>query len=178
MENIEIWKEIKDYEGLYMISNLGRVKSLSKVVFMEVNNSFFNSKESILSQSKNPKGYFFTGLTDLKIRKNKTTHRLVAIAFIPNPENKPCVNHIDGDKTNNNDWNLEWCTYSENTIHAYKIGLKKAIQGSNHSRSKITDDEVLIIRDSNLTQRELSIIYKVHQTTISLIKTKKNWKHI
>ena len=105
----EIWKPCVGFEGLYEVSNLGNVRSLNyrnRIGF--VHNLF-------LSASK--QGYL---TVHFKNREYKV-HRLVATAFIPNPENKRCVNHLDGNKQNNNVTNLEWCTHSENTRHKFDV---------------------------------------------------------
>lgn len=114
----EIWKEIKGYEGLYEISNLGRVRSLPKY---DSQGRYHLSH--IKSQVDNGNGYLVVNLKHNGRQKMKTVHRLVAESFILNPENKRCVNHIDGNKKNNNVNNLEWCTHSENNKHAVKLGL-------------------------------------------------------
>ena len=99
----EIWKPIKGYEGLYQVSNFGRVKSLKF------------GKEKILKQSKNKKtGYLHVVLCKNGILKTFRVHRLVAEAFLDNPNNLPCVNHKDENKTNNNVDNLEWCNAKYN----------------------------------------------------------------
>lgn len=108
----EEWKPIKGYEGLYEVSNMGRVKSLRY------------GKERIMSTPDDSSGYKRVKLTK-QITKGKQVHRLVAEAFIPNPMNLPVVNHLDGDKHNNCVSNLEWCTKKENTNHAIKTGLMK-----------------------------------------------------
>ena len=124
----EIWKDIKGYEGLYQVSNYGRVKSLEKIDLKG-----YHRREKILITSCGSDGYCQVGLTKKNIRKMYKAHRLVAEAFIPNPENKPQINHIDGDKTNNVMKNLEWVTREENMQHAYKIGLTKGHKGHKHS---------------------------------------------
>lgn len=96
----EVWKDIEDYEGLYQVSNLGRVKRVTT--------------NSILKPLKHQQGYLRVRLSKNNIAFTKTIHRLVAQAFIPNPDNKPEVNHIDEDKTNNNINNLEWSTRKDN----------------------------------------------------------------
>ena len=113
----EIWKDIPNYEGYYQISNLGKVKALKR----EIKNQYACGR--YLALQKNKQGYYYVDLSKDTIRKRFNVHRLVALTFIPNPLNKPCINHIDGIKTNNNINNLEWCSYSENTKHAIKNGL-------------------------------------------------------
>lgn len=103
---MEIFKDIKGYEGLYQVSNMGNVKSLG--------NGGSNSKEKILKPQKNYKNYLFVGLWKQGKRKFYLIHRLVAEAFINNPNNYEEVNHRDEDKTNNTIENLEWCTHFYN----------------------------------------------------------------
>ena len=116
----EVWKDIKGYEGLYQVSNLGRARSLDRYVRNGTSNKNIK-RGKILKPCATRDGYLQLNLIKNKKKKVSTVHRLVAKAFIVNFENKPCVNHIDGNKQNNNVENLEWVTYSENTIHAIKI---------------------------------------------------------
>lgn len=109
---MEMWKDIEGYEGLYQVSNQGRVRII---------------KERKLSIDKN--GYNTVMLVNNGQRKLCKVHRLVAKAFIDNSEFKTQVNHIDGDKSNNKSDNLEWVTPSENTLHSYKMGLAKSSKG-------------------------------------------------
>lgn len=110
----EIWKDIKGYEGIYQVSNLGRVKSLG-------NNK--TKKEKILKPAIN-RGYLRITIQKDGINKKKYVHRLVAETFIPNSEKKPQVNHINCKKDDNRVCNLEWCTNGENQKHAWDNGLK------------------------------------------------------
>lgn len=103
----EIWKDIEGYEGLYQVSNLGRVKSLKRL----------HTKERIISHFLNHGGYARVNLWKDNKSKKYSVHRLVAEAFVPNPDRKPQVNHIDENKQNNHADNLEWCTQLENHNH-------------------------------------------------------------
>ncbi len=120
MEN-EIWKDVVGYEGFYQVSNYGNVKSLKRI---DNNNHVVN--ERILKQANS--NYKIVSLCKNGIANNYNIHRLKAIAFIPNPQNKPYVNHRDGVKSNNGynidgKDNLEWCTAKENSHHANNMGL-------------------------------------------------------
>ena len=122
----EIWKDIKGYEGLYQVSNLGNVKSLPKIRNTGLLNAkSYKTKEKILKTGG--KRYEIVVLYKNKKPKTFPIHKLVAEYFLENPNNYYCVNHKDGNKLNNNIENLEWCTISENTKHAYDLGLKKAV---------------------------------------------------
>lgn len=115
----EIWKDIDGFETLYQISNFGRVKSLSHSVTWK-NGVTREYETRILKNAEHTKGYNFITLTKDKKTFYRSVHRLVASAFVSNPENKPQVNHIDGNVRNNRYDNLNWMTNSENGLHAYK----------------------------------------------------------
>ena len=121
---MEIFKDISGYEGIYQVSNQGKVKSLERKV-RHSEGGWKNWKERIIKPYKGNHGYLMLGLSNDGHRKAFTIHRLVALAFISNPDNKAEVNHKDGDKTNNLLENLEWNTPSENTKHAHLNGFVK-----------------------------------------------------
>lgn len=129
MQNIE-WKPIKDYEDLYMVSNTGLIKSLHW------------GKEKLLKQviRNNNYPYYFVGLLKNGKRKYFAIHRLVAMMFIPNPNNYEQVDHLDGNKLNNNVENLEWVTPKENTNRAWKKGQAKYTKERKEKLSKIAKE--------------------------------------
>lgn len=134
----EVWKDIEEYEGLYQVSNTGKVKSLAKEWVCGNKMSIRNKPETLLVlskegyQSKNSDQYLSVTLSKRGVSKKARVHILVATYFKPNPENKPEVNHLDADRTNNNDWNLEWSTRLENMQHANKMGLITRHKGDKH----------------------------------------------
>ena len=154
----EIWKDVYGYEGLYMVSNFGRVKS------------FHHSKIRIMSPSKSARGYLSVNLQKKGTRKLFCIQVLVARAFIANPENKPIVHHKDANPSNNCVFNLEWATYKENTQYALKTGRIKC--GSENVCSKLSPEEIkeiletCIPRDKEFGPRHLAKKFKVGFTTI------------
>lgn len=122
----EIWRDIKGFEGKYQISNLGNIKSL---------NYMRTGKEKLLKKGINGRGYYFVNVTKNNKYKNLLMHQEVAKAFIKNEDSKKTdINHKDGNKLNNNVSNLEWCTRSENILHAYKNGLAKSPVGHTYKK--------------------------------------------
>ncbi len=124
---MEIWKKVKGYEDCYEVSNLGNVRSLTRKV--ERTNpsggkSFYIYKSKMLKSCVTKKGYLRLGLYLNDIKNNHQIHRLVASAFVDNPENKDQVNHINAIKTDNRAENLEWVSNYENFRHSVKLGLQ------------------------------------------------------
>lgn len=139
----EEWRPIKGFEGYYEISNHGRVRSLDRLRKSVKGMAKVNGK--IISGNHGENHYYQVVLFREGKSKTALVHRLVAEAFIPNPENKPQVNHKDGDKHNNNVNNLEWVTRSENQIHAYRTGLHPGT-GEGNVNAKLTREQVAEIR--------------------------------
>lgn len=132
----EVWKDIQGYEDKYQVSNYGRVRSKERVVdrgkygLLEV-----HAKNLTARQKEN--GYLIVGLYSHNKGKNAYIHRLVAKAFIPNPDNLPTVNHKDGNKKHNFVSNLEWTSYSDNNKHAYNHGLTHSNKNNSHMSKKV-----------------------------------------
>ena len=162
----EIWK---DYIYNYQISNFGRIRN-------KVTNK-------ILKQNITGKGYLgcVVSLGSKNKKQSIKIHRAVAECFIPNPNNYQQVNHIDGNKKNNLYSNLEWCDNRYNTLHSYKLGLKKPVKGERFSHSKLSINDINFIRknyiprDINYGARALARKYNVHHKTIEEIIHNKKW---
>ena len=172
---MEIWRKV-DIEGIYNyeISDLGRIKSLPKSVKYS-DGRIRRYSELIMKPRIDGKGYYFITLYGDDIKPIQIRiHQLVGRFFIENPENKPCINHKDGNRLNNKKPNLEWATYSENTLDGIKRGTI-----CNPNR-KIDLQTVLKIREEyylkNIFQKELGLKYNLGQAQISRIINNKNWK--
>lgn len=171
----EVWKDVIDYDGIYIgiyqVSNFCRLKRIMhrKNPTSKLINSFaFEDGYICVTLIKNGKTKF-TGL-----------HRLIASAFIPNPENKPEVNHKDGNKHNNSIDNLEWSTTAENVQHAFDTGLNNGRKGVKHHNTKLTEKEVLEIRaiGDTMTQKEIGKLYGVNHQAIYKILKRLRWANV
>lgn len=162
----EIWKPIIGHEGRYEISNHGRVKSLARIGKCgRYKTAYF--KELIMKPGLsgiNGFKYYTANLRDNGQDRRIKVHRLVAIHFIDNPDNKPWINHKDLDKLNNHVDNLEWCTAKENMQHAYDMGAKKKMFGSDNGESKlILDTQTGIYYDC---VKDVAIAYNKNYSTL------------
>ena len=162
----ETFQDIQGYEGSYQVSTMGNVLSFRLNAFLK----------PWITQH----GYRQLHLTSLGSVKAFNICRLVALAFIPNPENKKCVNHKNGIKTDDRVENLEWATHSENTKHSFRLGLQSN-KGINHSQHKINEETVREIRErSNLGDglELLSAEFKLSKSHLSGIINRRYWAHI
>lgn len=134
MQEVEVWVDIKGYEGHYQVSNLGRVRSRERGMFVKQRHyrerAWRITKSTVQKLHKDGKGYYKASLCVNGKVSQSTVHRLVALAFIPNPENKPAINHINSDCLDNRVANLEWCTIRENNMHSIHRHRKPAIYRS------------------------------------------------
>lgn len=181
----EIWKPIKGYEGFYEVSNLGRVRSLDRLVIRhkhtvnregkESHEHMMKCKGNELKARVNNSGYLYVALHRDGKEKTQRIHRLVAEAFIDNPNNFPQVNHIDEDKLNNRSDNLEWCDCKYNVNYGSRLG---AMRGVNNPTAKLTEKDVLEIRrrraDGALL-KDIAEEFGVSESLISLTANGKNW---
>ena len=161
-------KDIKDYEGLYFLDDLGNVFSYPKKTRKNIRQIFPNIQNH---------GYQMIDLCKDGNVKKHLLHRLIALTFLDNTEDKPQVNHINGIKNDNRIVNLEWCTRSENQKHSIKIGLRTT-NGEKNSQSKLNYQDVLYIRNSNEKGSILAKKFNISHATICDIKKGRSWTHI
>lgn len=165
----EIWRDVVGYEGLYQVSSIGRVKSLSRPRILKVKIGGWKGDYVTVSIWKNawPTTAF--------------VHRLVCMAFHDNPENKATVNHKNGIKHDNRYENLEWATYTENQIHAIRSGLKIPNRGSDRYNSKLTESnvaEILKLRNDGIRLKDIANRFGVCIPLISGIINRRVWRHV
>jgi|SRR5690606_20633361 len=165
---MEIWKDIIGFEDDYEISNLGSLRSKDRYV-KHYKGGLRLYKGSTKNIRVNRYGYCRCNLKKDGVRYDFVIHRLVAEAFLPNPENKPQVNHKDGNKENNRLENLEWSTASENIVHAVKSRL---------INTKLTDKEAKEVYNSDLSYRKLAKFFGVSNSIVYRIKNNIAYKHL
>ena len=172
-------KDIKGYEGQYAITEDGRVWSHPREIVVKIGNKFL--KPSVSSST----GYKTLTLKLRNEHKTHSIHRLLAQTFLPNPDNKPYVNHKDGNKINNSLSNLEWCTEKENSQHAWQTGLMNYPydrKGEKNNTAKLKDIDVITIRlmwNRGFTnQSQIARDFGVKHSTINDIVHNRHWKHL
>lgn len=172
----EIWKDIEGYEGYYQVSNLGKVRSLDRVS-TNIDGKKIPLKGRVLVLSFSSSYYKVNIIKEGK-RKTFNLHRLVAEAFCEGEKSLE-VNHIDGNKFNNNYYNLEFVTGEYNREHATNLGLVNN-KGEDSGTAKLKEEQVLEIRGlkGKFTQSDIGRMFNVSRTTISFILSNKRWKHI
>jgi len=176
LEN-EIWLPVIGYEGFYEVSSLSRIRSIDRTINEGGKGAYF-AKGVLLKPGLGGTGYYTVALCG----KSYKVHRLIAIAFITNPQAKKFINHKNGIKTDNRVENLEWVTSQENNIHALKHGLKRKTQGEMLWTSKLTEDKIREIRRLNNSgeyqQKELAQMFSISACQINGIVNNKYWKSV
>lgn len=176
----EIWKTIPILQGDYEASNLGRIRSTFKVIYKSDGTTY--TRISKILKPALSGGYFKVGVSMDKKLKSYPVHRLVAFAFIDNPENKATVNHKNGIKTDNNVNNLEWMTFLENVKHCHENNLQTPFKGEEIGNSKLKEWQVLEIRSKykpfETSLNQLAKEYNVSKRNILDIVKRRIWKHL
>lgn len=178
---MEPWIDIAGYDGLYKINEDGDIMSLDRVrtgSHFTVRHRVYKSR--ILKPGRAGR-YNTVVLTKMGIKKTLLVHRLVALTFIPNPENKKYVNHLDFNRFNNKASNLEWCSQLENVRYTVSAGRNNAPKGEKNSMSKFNDAEIIKLfelRRGGKTQAEIAKMFSVDPSTVSTILTRKTYRHV
>ncbi len=165
----EVWKDVVGYEGIYEVSNLGNVRSLDRYVNGKLTSRLLKRGRPLV-QKLTAQGYRSVHLRDKlnDLESWPSVHRLVALAFIPNPENKETVNHIDGDKQNNCVCNLEWATKSEQTIHAFANNLM-TVRGNTLYNEEFKENVKQYYEQNNISYNKLAEHFGMSGRTASRI---------
>jgi hypothetical protein len=163
---MENWKPTTEFGGWYEVSDQGRVRRLLG---------------KIRALRAKREGYLYVNLSVNGRTYTRYVHRLVALAFVPNPENKPEVNHKNGLKSDNRSENLEWATISEQAVHAFKKGLRVSSKGSEQGMSKLKESdipEIFALHRLGLSQSEIAQNFGVSRSLIGWVLQRKGWRHV
>jgi hypothetical protein len=177
----EVWVSVVGFEDCCEVSSFGNVRTIDRLIVRSNGRKVFHKGQSLKPMIRS--GYPSVCLPDPISRKRryKTVHTIVACTFIGVRPEGYCINHIDGNKLNNCVENLEYCTYSENSTHAYKNGLHDSNLGENHHSAKLTCNDVVVIRD-RLSKgdhpKNVANDYGVKASTIRHIHRFRTWKYV
>jgi hypothetical protein len=177
---MEEWRDIRGFEGYYQVSNLGRVRSVDRIV-----RSRWGTEKPvaghIIKCGLQPVGYLAMPMSKEGRAYRRSVHRLVAESFIPNPEGKPQVNHKNGIKTDNRVENLEWVTGVENCRHAIDEKLYEFPKGEERVQAKLTDQAVREIRAlaaKGMWHKHIAARYGVGRKAITKVVNRQRWAHV
>ena len=174
----EIWKPIPGWDG-YEVSDLGRVRSMARIVTRIDSRLGLVRQpvhERIRKPAQHPDGHLTMSLCQDGAQRTMQVHQLVLISFVGDPEPGQECRHLDGDPANNALYNLRWGTSAENSADSIRHGTSNI--GERHGLAKLTDADVIAIRASARTNRELAEIHSVGKTTVSNIRLRKSWAHV
>lgn len=178
------WRDVSGWEGKYKVSDRGDVLSVSRIILSKDHNDKPTKAivdEKILKSKIEKTGYVSVTVKDRDRRMTFRVHKLVAQAFIPNPENKPQINHINGIKTDNRVENLEWCTQVENAKHAVATGLNTPTIGTRHWNHKHSEEDALLVKteyEGGMSRKQISKKYGYEYVFVYNVTSGQRWKHI
>lgn len=179
----EIWKDVVGFEGRYKVSSLGRIKSLKREIHCS-DGRVFTRKEMFFNNINTVSGYYTFSFHKEGRLYTRKLHRIIAEAFIPNPENKPYINHKNCVRTDNRIENLEWCTHKENMQHAFASGSfknRRPPSGDKNGQAKLKNSDIPVIRkmlSEGMKQKDIALIYGINPTQISQIKHRREWASV
>jgi len=175
------WKDVKGYEGLYEVSDTGKIRSKDRdITYSNGRVHHYKGEEKKIQVRKNS-GYNTVNLFKNQKYVQKYVHILVAEAFIPEEDGKTQINHIDGNKSNNSVENLERCTPGDNIRHSFSTGLRDHVIGEGCNLSKITKEqalEIMDLLDARYSRKEIENKTGIKYSTIKRIHTNETWKHL
>jgi hypothetical protein len=174
----EEFKDIPGWEGYYQVSNLGVVRSLNRTV-VSVTGKVYNRKSKIMPQHTNEDGYKIVYLSRNGRDITMGVHRAMGLAFIPNPKNKPMINHLNSNRADNRLDNLEWCTNAENIQHSFDMGISSN-KGEKHPRAVLTMGKVRAIREElakGKTPLQVANLLGVKRRNVYAVRDRQNWNY-
>ena len=174
--NQEEWKDVIGFEGHYQISPMGNVRSIARTI--KGGRGEIRLSGGIMRPTNNGNGYLIARFRMSGVQINKYVHRLVALHYVPNPDNKPNVNHLDCNRMNNEATNLEWCTQQENVAYCKKLNRLHPPKGEKQRSAKLKETDIPKIRERLLkgeTYRNIAKDYPVDERQIGFIARGQHW---